>query len=162
MSCTTHQGFPSVKGLYNTNSGSQGSLLIKEIFGWGGYVLYRERPSARGWVGTYLEEGGHGLVGAPYLDLEEGGLVAIAVVSRALDPLLLRVVPRAGSADDVLALPPRELRLRVDGLIDVVDVRARSALEPISPDCRRLRDGQDVGAVRTDWGDGGDRVESSC
>ena len=98
---------------------------------------------------SHLEETRHGFVRAPDLDLEEGSLVPVAALGGALLLGLLRVVPGARSAEDVLALTPDVVAPRVDGAVYGVLVGAGAALEPVAS---RLdgRDGKDVGAVRAD------------
>ncbi|KAF7548763.1 hypothetical protein G7046_g8560 [Stylonectria norvegica] len=96
-----------------------------------------------------LIETRHRLISTANLNLEESRLIAIAAPSRALHLALLGVVPGARPAEDVLALdalvkPPRE-----DGLRDVVLEGAGAALESVRPRVSQ-RDGEDVGAMRTD------------
>ena len=99
---------------------------------------------------TYLEEAGHGLVGTADLHLEEGGLVAVAALGGALGLALLRVVPGARPAEDVLLLLAVEVAAREERLVaDGVLVGAGAALEPVAARVRG-RDGQDVGALRAD------------
>lgn len=76
---------------------------------------------------TYLEEAGHGLIRTADLDLEEGRLPAVAPVGRTLDLGLLRIVPRAGPAKDILSLLALEDAARVEGLVDCVLVGAGAA-----------------------------------
>ena len=99
---------------------------------------------------AHLEEARHGLVGAADLDLEEGGLVAVAALARTLRLALLGVVPGARPAEDVLALLADELAAREDGHGDVLLVGAGAALEAVGPARLRGRDGQDVVALWTD------------
>ncbi|SPQ19109.1 d1704442-2290-4f81-b4e6-c9db1c72879a [Thermothielavioides terrestris] len=99
---------------------------------------------------------GHRLISTADLHLEEGGLDAAAVGGRALHAALLRVVPGARPAEDVLLLAAREVLARVDGHVDRVLVRARAALEPVAAATARVhaREDQQVGAVRADCAGG--------
>ncbi|PWI70105.1 Mediator of RNA polymerase II transcription subunit 31 [Purpureocillium lilacinum] len=78
-----------------------------------------------------LVEARHGLVGTADLDLEEGGLVAVAAVVGALHAALLRIVPGARPAEDVLLLLALVDAPREDGLRDAVLEGARPALESV-------------------------------
>lgn len=92
----------------------------------------------------------HGLVGTSNLDLEEGGLVAVAALVGALDAALLRIVPGSGPAEDVLLLDALVHAAREDGLGDVVLEGAGSALEAVGARvCEG--DGEDVGAMGADY-----------
>lgn len=99
---------------------------------------------------TYLEEAGHGLISTADLDLEEGRLRAIAALGRALNLALLRVVPRARPAKDVLSLPPGEDAARVQRLGDGIFVGAGSTLETVHSIVHGGH-GEDVCAVGADW-----------
>src|SRR5690242_5079971 len=81
-----------------------------------------------------LEETRHGLVGAADLDLEKGRLVAVAAVGRALDAALLRIVPGARPAKDVVLLLALKSPAGEDGVGDGVLERAGSALEAVGAD----------------------------
>lgn len=101
-------------------------------------------------AGHALIEARHGLVGTADLDLVEGGLVAVALAVGALGAALLRVVPGAGPAEDVLPLLALVDAPREHGLGDGVLEGTCAALEPV----RALvgqRHREDVGAVRADW-----------
>lgn len=98
-----------------------------------------------------LEEARHGLVGAADLDLEKGSLVAIAALGWALGAALLRIVPGARPAEDVLLLDALVGAAREDGRVNGVLEGARPALEAVGA-FRRQRHGQDVGAVGADCG----------
>lgn len=82
-------------------------------------------------AGHALVEARHGLIGTANLDLEEGGLVAVAALVGALHAALLRIVPGARSAKDILLLLALEGAAREDGLRDVVLEGARPALEAV-------------------------------
>ncbi|KND89861.1 hypothetical protein TOPH_05486 [Tolypocladium ophioglossoides CBS 100239] len=100
-------------------------------------------------TGHALVEARHGLVGTADLDLEEGGLVAVAAVGRALHAALLRIVPGAGPAEDVLLLLALVDAPREDGLGDGVLEGAGAAFEAVGAHVGE-GDGEDVGAVRAD------------
>lgn len=103
-------------------------------------------------TGHALIEARHGLVSTADLDLEEGGLVAVAALGGALHAALLRIVPRARPAEDVVLFRALKGAPREDGLRDGVLEGARATLEAVGALVRQ-GDGQDVGAVRTDcWG----------
>lgn len=97
-----------------------------------------------------LIETGHGLVRTSNLDLEKRRLVAIAPIIGALHTALLRIVPGAGPAKDVLLLDALVDAAREDGLGDVVLKGACSAFEAVLTGWGE-GDGEDVGAVRADW-----------
>lgn len=101
-------------------------------------------------AGHALVETRHGLVGAANLDLEEGGLVAVAPLAGALHAALLRIVPGARAAKDVLSLLALKGAPREDGLGDCVLKGARAALEPVGA-LYGEGDGENVCAVRADW-----------
>lgn len=101
---------------------------------------------------TYLEERGHGLIGAADLDLEVGSLGAVTALGRALGLGLVGVVPRLWPAKDVVALLLGECAARVDGIGDGMLVGAGSALEAVLA-VVHYRDGQEIGAVRTNCWD---------
>lgn len=108
-------------------------------------------------AGHALVETRHRLVGAADLYLVKGGLVAVAAVGRALHLALLRVVPGARAAEDVVLLralkgPPGE-----DGLGDLVLEGAGAAFEAVVPRvCEG--DGEDVCAVGADCRGGEERL----
>lgn len=96
-----------------------------------------------------LVETRHGLVGTADLHLEEGSLVAVAAFGRALHAALLRVVPGAGPAKDVLLLNPLVDAAREDGLGDLVLEGAGAALEAVGSRVGQGH-GEDVGAMGAD------------
>jgi hypothetical protein len=96
----------------------------------------------------------HRLISTANLHREEGGLVPVAGRVAALNLLLLRVVPCARTAEDVLLLLAREVASAEDRLLDRVLVRTGPAFEAVAARLHR-RDGEDVGAVRADWGERG-------
>lgn len=106
---------------------------------------------------TCLEEAGHGLVGTADLDLEEGGLLAVAALGRALGLALLRVVPSSRPTEDILPLLAVEDAARVERLGDGVLVGAGPALEAVEPVVHG-RHGQDVCAVGADWNPTEERI----
>lgn len=85
----------------------------------------------------------HRLISTANLHREESGLVAVAGRVAALHLLLLRVVPRARAAEDVLLLLAREVASAVDCLLDRVLVGAGPAFEAVAARLHR-RDGEDV------------------
>lgn len=91
----------------------------------------------------------HGLVGTANLHLEEGRLVAVAALGRALHAALLRIVPGAGAAKDVLLFLALVDAPREDGLGDCVLKGTGAAFEAVGA-LRRQGDGEDVCAVRAD------------
>lgn len=97
-----------------------------------------------------LEEARHRLIRTPDLHLEKRRLLAIAAFVRALRLGLLRVVPGARPAKDVLALLALKDAPRKDRVGDGVFVGACAALEAVCA-VERQGDGQDVCAVRADW-----------
>lgn len=97
-----------------------------------------------------LVETRHGLIGTADLHLEEGSLVAIAAPGRALHSALLRVVPGARTAEDVLPLDALVQAAREDGLGDLVLEGAGAALEAVGPRVGQGH-GEDVGAMGADW-----------
>lgn len=101
-------------------------------------------------AGHALVEARHGFVGAADLDLVKGSLETVAGVGGTLHAGLLRIVPGAWTAKDVLLFLSLVDAPREDGLCDGVLKRAGAALEAV----RALvgpRDGEDVGAVGADW-----------
>lgn len=96
-----------------------------------------------------LVEARHGLVGTANLDLEEGGLVAVAVVGGTLHGALLRIVPGTGPAKDVLLFLALVDAAREDGLGDCVLKGTCPALEAVRVLVRE-GDCEDVCAVRAD------------
>lgn len=103
-------------------------------------------------AGHALVEARHGLVGASNLDLVKRGLEAVAIVGRALHASLLRIVPRAGPAEDVLLFLALVVAPREDRLGDGVLKRAGAALEAIVA-LVGAGDGEYVGAMWADCGD---------
>ena len=77
----------------------------------------------------------HGLIRTSNLDLEESRLIAIASFVGTLHPTLLRIVPGAGTAEDVLLLDSLVDTAREDGFGDVVLEGACSAFETILACC---------------------------
>jgi hypothetical protein len=73
----------------------------------------------------------HRLISTPNLHLEERRLITIASLSRTLHPALLGVIPRSGTAENILTLFPLVHAPRVDGLGDCVLERAGSAFEAV-------------------------------
>src|SRR3569833_250597 len=115
---------------------------------------YRSRkcpPSRATTTTTHLVEARHGLVGRADLHLVESCIFALALLGRAWDLCLMRVVPRARPAEDVLLLLLLELAPLVQGLLDDELVGARPAFEPVPPRLRVHRYGEDVCALRADW-----------
>lgn len=101
---------------------------------------------------THLVESGHRLVCTPNLDLEEGGLIAVASLLRTLGPPLLGIVPRTRPPDDILALPPLKGPPRVDGPVrNPVLVRASQADEAILARCAVWRQGEEIRAMWADY-----------
>ena len=100
---------------------------------------------------TCLVEGRHRLICTSNLNLEEGGLVAVAVGIRTLDTLFLCIVPGARASKDVFLFLARKGLPGVHGLGDGVLVRARPALDSVASRVHPRED-QEVGAVRADWG----------
>lgn len=98
---------------------------------------------------TYLVETRHGLVGTADLDLEEGRLLAVTPLARALRLALLRVVPGSRAAEDVLPLLAVEHPAAVQRLVDGVLVGAGAAFQAVEA-VLHGGDGQDVGAVGAD------------
>lgn len=92
----------------------------------------------------------HRLISTTNLDLEEGGLLAVAAVLGTLCARLVGIVPLARSAKDVLTLLALKVAARVDWLGDGVLKGAGSALEAIAH-AGVGGDGEDVGAVGADW-----------
>lgn len=82
-------------------------------------VIHYHPPSATAatkssWTGeTHFVERSHGLVCTPNLHLEESRLVPVAVGPGALHAALLRIIPGAGTAKDILLLLAREVLARV-------------------------------------------------
>lgn len=101
-------------------------------------------------AGHALVEARHGLVGAADLDLVKGGLEAVARLGRTLHAGLLRIVPGAGPAKDVLLFLALVDAPREDGLRDGVLKRACAALEAVGA-LIGAGDGEDVGAMGADW-----------
>lgn len=98
---------------------------------------------------THPVESSHGLISTADLDLEEGGLAAVAGTRGALDPGLLGIVPGLRPAEYVFPLLAGEILAREDGLGDGVLVGTCSALEPVVS-CVHPGEDQEVGAI---WAD---------
>lgn len=98
----------------------------------------------------YLEESRHGLISTADLDLEEGGLGAVAGAGGARNGSLSGVVPDSGAAEDVFSLLADKVLAREDGLGDGVLVGACAALEAV---VTRFHAGEDeeVCAVGADY-----------
>lgn len=96
-----------------------------------------------------LVETRHRLISTANLHLKEGGLVAIAALGGALHAALLRIVPGARSAKDVLLLDPLVHAPREDGFRDVMFKGTCAAFETVGARGRQ-RHGEDVGTMRAD------------
>lgn len=92
----------------------------------------------------------HGLVRAANLDLVKRRLAPVALLVGALHRRLLRIVPRAGPAKDVLLFLALVDAPREDGLGDAVLEGAGAALEAVGAEVG-AGDGEDVGARGADW-----------
>jgi hypothetical protein len=84
-------------------------------------------------AGHALEKAGHRLISTANLDLEEGGFLAIASISRALSRTLLRIVPGAGTTKDIFSLDTFVQSSRKDRLGNMVFEGTCAALESIGP-----------------------------
>jgi hypothetical protein len=101
-------------------------------------------------AGHALVETRHGLISTANLNLEESCLVAFTSLVGALNTTLLRIVPSARTAKDVLLLDTLIHSSRKDGLGDVMFERAGSAFETVGS-CTCEGDGEDVCAMGADW-----------
>lgn len=93
-----------------------------------------------------LEEARHGLIRTPNLHLIEGCFVAVAPICGTLNAALLRIVPRAGTTEDVFLFFALKDASREDGLGNGVFEGTGAALETVGALVRE-RDGEDVGAL---------------
>lgn len=97
-----------------------------------------------------LEEAGHGFIRTSNLHLEKCSLVAVAAFGRTLRAALLRIIPRARPAKDVLLFLALKYAAREDGLGDGVLKRTGAALEAVGALVCEGH-GEDVGALRADY-----------
>ena len=97
---------------------------------------------------THLKERRHGLVGTPDLHLEEGGLGAVATLLGTLHLGLGGVGPVRGAYLVLFGLA-LEVRARVHGVCDGVDVWAGPALEAVV--AAAGADGEEGAVIGADW-----------
>lgn len=101
-------------------------------------------------TGHALVKTRHGLISTTNLDLEECCLISLAPFVGTLNTTLLRIVPGARTAKDILLLDTLVHPSRKDGLGDVMFERASSAFETVGS-CICEGDGEDVCAMGADW-----------
>lgn len=96
-----------------------------------------------------FEEARHGLIRRADLHLEKRRLVAKTSIGRTLHPALLRVVPGARPAEDVVLLRALVGAAAEDGIGDGVFKGAGAAFEAIGA-LVGVGDGEDVCTMRAD------------